>query len=168
MIRILGIDPGLANTGYGVIEVENDRYRAVSYGVIRTEGGTLPGNRLKIIYDSLSEIIEEFHPDEAGIENLFFAKNIASAFPVAQAKGISLLLLAQKKIPLGEYPPQAIKQAIVGRGRAKKEQVQELTKVLLGLKTLPKPDHAADALAAAICHYNNMHFNALIEGERDD
>lgn len=158
MIRIIGIDPGLANTGYGIIEVSGSRYRAVHYGVITTDSGLKPGKRLKIIYDALSEVFVGYQPQEASIEDLFFAKNISSAFPVAQAKGISLLLCEQKGIPAYEYPPPAIKQAIVGRGRAEKAQVQELTKVLLGLDTIPKPDHAADALAAAICHYNNRNF----------
>lgn len=162
MIRIIGIDPGLANTGYGVIEIKGNRYRAVDHGVIITGPDLPPGERLLGIYEALREVFDRNAPMEAGIEDIFFAKNAASAFPVAQVKGIALLLCAQKKIPVREYPPQAIKQAIVGRGRAEKGQVQELTKVLLGLDSIPKPDHAADALAAAICHYNNMNFSAII------
>jgi crossover junction endodeoxyribonuclease RuvC len=166
MIRIIGIDPGLANTGYGVIEIEKSRYRALAHGVITTDSGLPAGERLKIIYDALTEVVKEYKPREAGIEDLFFAKNAASAFPVAQAKGVALLLFQQRGIPVREYPPQAIKQAIVGRGRAEKGQVQELTKVLLGLDSVPKPDHASDALAAAICHYNNMNFTALVRGKQ--
>ena len=162
MIRIIGIDPGLANTGYGIIEIEHSRYRALGHGVISTAAGLSSGKRLKIIYDQLAELMSRYKPQEAGIEDLFFAKNAVSAFPVAQAKGVALLLLEQHGIPFREYPPQAIKQAIVGRGRAEKAQVQELTKVLLGLDAVPKPDHAADALAAAICHYNNLNFSAVL------
>ncbi len=162
----MGIDPGLANTGYGVVEIDNNRYRTLTYGVIKTAGNEKTGQRLKRIYDILQTVIEEYEPEEAGIEDLFFAKNVASAFPVAQAKGVAMLILEQNKIPVGEYPPQAIKQAIVGRGRAEKEQVQELIKILLGLSEIPKPDHASDALAVAICHYNTMNFSSVLG--RDD
>jgi crossover junction endodeoxyribonuclease RuvC len=121
------------------------------------------GRRLARIYEKLEEVIQTYQPAEAGVESLFFAKNISSAMPVAQAKGVILFLLESHGIPVSEYPPQAIKQAIVGRGRAEKHQVQELLRVLLGLKEVPRPDHAADALAAAICHYNHQHVKSIIK-----
>jgi crossover junction endodeoxyribonuclease RuvC len=104
------------------------------------------------IYDQISALVGRYAPAEAGIENLYFAKNITSALPVAQARGVALLVFAQKSLTVGSYPPQAIKQAVVGHGRAEKKQVQELVRILLGLEAVPSPDHAADALAAAICH----------------
>jgi crossover junction endodeoxyribonuclease RuvC len=119
------------------------------------------GLRLLRIYDRLCELIREFSPSEAGIENLFFAKNITSALPVAQARGAVFLLLAQKSLPFVDYPPQMIKRAVVGNGRAEKSQVQEMVKFLLGLKEIPKPDHAADALAAAICHAHSRGISML-------
>jgi crossover junction endodeoxyribonuclease RuvC len=155
MIRILGIDPGLAETGYGIIDVRGSRYVHICHGVISTPAEMNTGERLCLIYNELDELVKTYSPKEAGIENLYFAKNITSALPVAQARGVALLLLAQRKVSAGSYPPQMIKQAIVGHGRATKHQVQELVRVLLGLIEPPKPDHAADALAAAICHANS-------------
>ena len=155
MIKIMGIDPGLAETGYGFIEVEKDRYKHISHGSISTSQDLTTGKRLQIIYNSLKELIEKHKPDEAGIESLFFAKNISSAIPVAQARGTCLLCLENLGIESYEYSPQQIKLAIVGHGRAEKKQVQNLVAFLLGLKEIPKPDHASDALAASICHYNN-------------
>lgn len=152
MVRIIGIDPGLANTGWGVLDAGRGRLRHVGHGTIPTEPGCSNGERLLTIFDRLTEIVEKYRPQEAGIESLYFAKNISSALPVAQARGIVLLTFARNAVVAAEYPPQAIKQAIVGRGRAEKSQVQELVRVLLGLKDVPRPDHAADALAAAICH----------------
>jgi crossover junction endodeoxyribonuclease RuvC len=110
------------------------------------------GERLARIYDRLAALIREYSPDEAGIEDIFFTKNITSAIPVAQARGAALLLFCRRALPVGDYPPPVIKQAVVGYGRADKKQVQELVRFLLGLKEIPRPDHAADALAAAICH----------------
>lgn len=154
MIRILGLDPGLAETGYGIIDVSGSRYTHVVHDVISTSPDMETGLRLKFIYDRLSALVDEYRPDEAGIENLYFAKNITSALPVAQARGVALLVFAQRSVACRGYPPQAIKQAIVGHGRADKNQVQELVRLLLGLRENPGPDHAADALAAAICHAN--------------
>ncbi|MEW5817417.1 MAG: crossover junction endodeoxyribonuclease RuvC [Spirochaetota bacterium] len=163
MIRILGIDPGLAQTGYGVIEVEGDHFHHIYHGSFTTSPQTSSGMRLKVIYDGIIRVINTYKPDEAGVESLFFAKNITSALPVAQARGVILLALAKKNIPAAEYAPPEIKQAIVGTGRAEKNQVQELVRFLLGLKEIPQPDHAADALAAAICHYNNFSKRKLME-----
>jgi crossover junction endodeoxyribonuclease RuvC len=152
MIRILGIDPGLAETGFGIIDAGGGRLVHVVHGVISTPPDMDAGYRLLRIYDTISALVGEYAPAEAGIENLYFAKNISSALPVAQARGVALLVFAQKSLAVGAYPPQTIKQAVVGHGRAEKQQVQELVRILLGLEAVPSPDHAADALAAAICH----------------
>lgn len=149
---ILGIDPGLAATGWGVLRCSGSRYEHLDHGVVRTTAATPAGERLAAIYDAVTALSQRFSPDEAGIESLYFAKNVSSALPVAQSRGVVLLALFKAGIPAAEYPPQAIKQAIVGSGRAEKAQIQELVRVLLGLETPPHSDHAADALAAAICH----------------
>lgn len=150
----LGIDPGLASTGWGVIESQRGRLRAVDYGVIRTPSDEPPGERLARIYRELTAVSASAKPIAAGIESLFFARNITSALPVAQARGVILLCLAHAGIPAEEYAPQVIKQAVVGTGQADKQQVQEMVRVILGLTERPRPDHAADALAAAVtrCH----------------
>jgi crossover junction endodeoxyribonuclease RuvC len=152
MIRVLGVDPGLAETGYGIIDCGASRLVYVTHGVISTPPDMETGERLLFIYKNLKALIRKYRPREAGIENLFFAKNITSALPVAQARGAALLLFAEKALPAGDYSPLVIKQAVVGHGRAEKNQVQEMVRLLLGLKEIPRPDHAADALAAAICH----------------
>jgi crossover junction endodeoxyribonuclease RuvC len=152
MIRILGLDPGLACTGYGIIDSGASRLVHVTHGVISTPADMATGERLLCIYDSLAALIDQYAPGEAGIENLFFSKNITSAIPVAQARGVALLLFSRRALAVGDYPPPVIKRAVVGYGRAEKHQVQELVRFLLGLKEIPRPDHAADALAAAICH----------------
>ena len=157
MRRVLGIDPGLANTGFGVVDYENGRYRMVSYGCITTKSDQPHGERLLTIYSRLTAIIQEFQPDEAGMETLFFARNVTSAMGVAEARGVVSLCLAQHNIPLGEYQPNQIKQAVTGTASADKEIVERCIKMLLGLQTEPKPDHAADALAGAITH---LHYKA--------
>ncbi len=152
MTRVLGIDPGLAATGWGVVDADGSRNRYVAHGVITTAAGLPIGDRLLMIHDELEAIITTHNPSEAGVEALYFARNATSAMPVAHARGVVYLTLRQHRILTSEYPPQAIKQSIVGQGRAEKEQVQELVRVLLGLAEIPRPDHASDALAAAICH----------------
>ncbi len=159
MKTILGIDPGFAATGYGVITHDGRTIRHVAHGVIRTDNSATPGKRLLMIFDAISDVIHKHGPDEAGVETLYFAKNASSALPVAQARGVVLLALARSGITAAEYPPQAIKQAIVGQGRADKDQVQNLIRMLLGLAEIPRPDHAADALGAAICHANTGPFH---------
>ena len=150
--RVLGIDPGLANTGFGVVDFCDGRYRMVSYGCITTKSDQPHGERLLTIYSRLCAVIDEFQPDEAGMETLYFARNVTSAMGVAEARGVVTLCLAQHNIPLGEYQPNQIKQAVTGTASADKELVERYVKILLGLKTEPKPDHAADALAGAITH----------------
>ena len=152
MKRVLGIDPGLASTGWGIVETDGSRYRYLDAGVIRTPASLPIGERLVIIYNDVRNRIDSYAPDGAGVEQLYFARNATSGIPVAHARGVVFLALAQAGVPTGEYPPQAIKKAIVGVGRADKAQVQELVRVLLGLAEVPRPDHASDALAAAICH----------------
>ena len=162
MLRILGIDPGLAQTGYGIIDIKNNKIIHVVHGVIKTSSKDPISERLLSIYNQLSEIINTYKPDEAGIEALYFAKNVLSAIPVAESKGVVHLICAQNSIDNYEYTPLEIKQTIVGNGRADKNQVQELVMFLLKLDKLPKPDHCADALAAAICHFHNRNFKKCL------
>lgn len=150
--RILGIDPGLANTGFGVVDYYNGRYRMVSYGCISTSPESPHGQRLLTIYNRLQAVIDEFKPTEAGMETLYFAKNVSSAMGVSEARGVVSLCLAQNCIELGEYTPNQIKKAVTGNTTADKELVQNFVKLLLGLDEVPRPDHAADALAGAITH----------------
>ena len=153
--RVLGIDPGLANTGFGVVDFCNGRYRMVSYGCITTGTDEPHGQRLLTIYNRLRAVIDEFSPTEAGMETLYFAKNAKSAMGVSEARGVVTLCLTQHNITLGEYTPNQIKQAVTGTTTADKKLVERYVKLLLGLETEPKPDHAADALAGAITH---LHF----------
>jgi len=154
----LGIDPGLAQTGFGIIDYDKCRYAHVTHGVIETSADEDISVRLQKIYNKLKKVTSQYKPDEVSIEAIYFAKNVLSAIPVAHAKGVIHLICAQAKIPAIEYSPLKIKQTIVGNGRADKNQVQELVKLLLKLEKAPKPDHASDALAAAICHCNNRGF----------
>lgn len=155
--RVLGIDPGLANTGFGIVDFCNGCYRPVSYGCISTNSDEPRGQRLLKIYNRICSIIMEFKPTEAGMETLYFAKNVTSAMSVSEARGVVSLCLAQNCVPLGEWTPNQIKQAVCGTASADKKLVQQYVKLLLGLKTTPKPDHAADALAGALAQ---LHFNA--------
>lgn len=152
MPRIIGIDPGLANAGWGILDVNGNRLTYVAHGSIKTEANIPTPIRLKEIYTNLQIITEKYKPDEAGMETLYFAKNVKSALPVAEARGVLTLGLVMSGLIVGEYTPLQIKQAVVGNGRADKNQVQQMVKLLLGLEKIPKPDHASDALAAAICH----------------
>lgn len=152
--RILGIDPGLANTGFGIIDYDGGRYKMVSYGSITTDSDAPHGERLLTIYNRLTALIVEFAPTEAAMETLYFAKNVTSALAVSEARGVVSLCLAQNCIPLSEYSPNQIKKAVSGNTTADKALVQNFVKLLLGLETIPKPDHAADALAGAITHAN--------------
>lgn len=153
--RVLGIDPGLAHTGWGIIESDGLRYKYIAHGVIDTAAATPHGKRLLSIYTHLTSIIKEYQPQTAGMETLYFVKNVTSALSVAEARGIVTLCLEQNNITLGEYTPTKIKQSVCGTGKAEKIIVQNCVKLLLGLKETPQPDHAADALAAAITHANS-------------
>ncbi len=163
MTRVLGIDPGLASTGWGIVDADGTRYRHVGHGIISTTPDTAIGVRLCTIFHEIQAIIARYHPVEAGIETLYFARNASSAIPVAQARGVAFLAMSLADVPAFEYPPQAIKQSIVGRGRAEKHQVQELVRVLLGLGEAPRPDHSSDALAAAICHIAHRPFQERLD-----
>ena len=151
-MKILGIDPGYAILGYGVIEKTGNRFRVCSYGAITTDAGMEMTDRLEHLYDRLSEIIDEYEPAEASIEELFFNNNAKTAILVGEARGVAVLACAKKGLKISEYTPLQIKQALVGYGRADKKQVQMMVKTILNLKEVPKPDDTADALAAAICH----------------
>ncbi len=152
---ILGIDPGLATVGYGLIEKTGNKYKCYEYDVIRTEADKPNVNRLEKIYNELSNIIREFNPDHMAVEELFFNKNVKTAILVGQARGVILLAGSQSGLQVSEYTPLQVKQAVVGYGRARKEQVQEMVRSLLNLADIPKPDDAADALAVSICHGNS-------------
>jgi crossover junction endodeoxyribonuclease RuvC len=151
-MRILGIDPGTGILGFGVIDVKDGKVSLVDAGVIRTPVKEDDAVRLLTIYDELSQIITETKPQHASVEKLFFARNVTTAMTVSQARGVVLLCAMQAGLQIAEYTPMQIKQAVTGYGRADKQQIQEMVRVILQLKEIPKPDDAADALAAAITH----------------
>ena len=149
---ILGIDPGTATTGYGVIESKNGKITAVDHGCILTKAGQDLDMRLDIIFDELAKLIEKFKPEMVAVEELFFASNAKTAISVGHARGVILLACRKAKVPVYEYTPLQVKQAICGYGRGDKQQIQKMVKALLNLNEIPKPDDAADGLAIAICH----------------
>lgn len=149
---VLGIDPGYAILGYGVVTVSGNVMRPVDYGVVTTDQSMTFPDRLERLYVAMHTVIEKFQPDCIAFEELFFARNTKTAMYVAAARGVAVLAARQSLKPLYEYTPMQIKSAVTGDGHADKVQVQSMVKMLLGLKTIPKPDDAADALAAAICH----------------
>ena len=149
---ILGIDPGLAIVGWGVIEYQNARFRTLAYGSLQTPAGMRTEERLKEIYRGMGELISKYHPDAMAVEELFFNTNITTGIRVAEARGVILLAAEQAEVEIFEYTPLQVKQAVVGYGRAEKRQVISMVTMLLGLPKPPKPDDTADALAIAICH----------------
>lgn len=149
---VLGVDPGVATTGYGVVRQDYDCIRPVAYGAIKTPASESLPLRLQQLYRELVQLVNSYHPTEASVEELFFARNVSTALTVGHARGVILLALEDMGLPTYEYTPLQVKQAITGYGRAGKEQVQEMVRLLLGLPEIPRPDDAADALAAAICH----------------
>lgn len=153
---ILGIDPGLADTGYGVIEKCGELLLLKEYGSIKTEKNKNFCKRLEEISQAIKKIIHSFKPDYIAVEEIFFYKNLKTALKIGQVKGAILLTCQSTKIPIYEYTPLQVKQALVGYGRAEKHQVQQMAKILLGLKDIPKPDDAADALATAICCLHSL------------
>jgi crossover junction endodeoxyribonuclease RuvC len=158
----LGIDPGTATVGYGLVREHSDgSLQAVHYGVITTSAGLPMWERLDIIYREVKLLAEQYAPDRAGVEELFFARNVTTAITVAQGRGVILLALAQAGIPISEYKPYVIKQAISGYGHADKPQMQEMVRMLLGLETIPKPDDAADALAIAITELHSVRYRGI-------
>ena len=149
---ILGIDPGYAIVGWGVIDYKNNHFRALDFGAVLTEAHTPFNERLEIIYNGLNEVIARNNPDVMSIEKLFYNSNQKTVIDVAQARGVVMLCAQQHSLPVFEYTPLQVKQSVVGYGRAEKKQVQEMTKRILSLEKVPKPDDTADALAMAICH----------------
>lgn len=151
-MRILGIDPGVAIVGYGVIEYNKNSFKVIDYGKITTPAHTSLPKRLKMVYDGMSELVNTFKPDVVSMEELFFNTNVTTAIAVGHARGVLVLAAENANVPLAEYTPLQIKQAVAGYGRADKNQVQQMVKRFLNLTEVPKPDDTADALAVAICH----------------
>ena len=149
---ILGIDPGYAIVGYGVVSYDNRTFTPITYGAVTTEAGLDADLRLEQVYDGISAVIDRYQPDAIAIEQLFFTNNKTTGIDVAQARGVILLACAQSGMQVSEYTPMQVKQSVVGYGKAEKKQVMEMTRILLRLEKIPKPDDAADALAIAICH----------------
>lgn len=160
---VLGIDPGTATTGYGLVrETTQGGVAVVDFGVILTPAGMDPEKRLLLLYNRLMEILFLHRPDQSAVEKLFFQRNVTTALAVGQARGVVLLALAQQAMPVAEYTPLEVKQAVTGYGGAEKLQVQMMVKAILDLDALPKPDDAADALAVAVCHLQTYRFRALL------
>jgi crossover junction endodeoxyribonuclease RuvC len=155
----LGIDPGTATTGYGLVRLESDgSLLAVKYGVVTTPKNTPAPERLVMLYQQLTDLLQAFPPDTAAVEKLFFQRNVSTAISVGQARGVTLLALAQAGLEVFEYTPNEIKQAVAGYGSAGKRQMQEMVRVLLALEDIPRPDDAADALAVAITHLHTSRY----------
>lgn len=158
---ILAVDPGTATTGYGVVEYKGNHFKLKDYGVISTEAKLATELRLQGIYGRLRNLIVRHKPDCFAVEQLFFNSNVRTAIAVGQARGVCLLVAADGKLPVFEYTPLQIKQAVVGYGRANKSQIQQMVKAILNLSEIPKPDDAADALALAICHAHSYKLNDM-------
>ena len=159
LLLILGIDPGIAILGYGLVKYETNRFTVIDYGAITTNAGINMSERLTIIYDRLVDIIKRYNPDAFAVEELFFNKNIKTALTVGHARGVAVLAGSKSGVQVYEYTPLQVKQAVVGYGRADKNQMQQMVKVILNLGEIPKPDDVADALAVAICHGNSSKFS---------
>jgi crossover junction endodeoxyribonuclease RuvC len=161
-LRVLGIDPGTAITGYGIVEGEEDSLTLVTYGAITTPANQPLPQRLQQIYRQLQALIAEWHPQSAAVEELFFSKNARTALVVGHARGVALLAITDAGLPIQEYKPAEVKQAVAGYGGAPKDQVQGMVQLLLGLEDIPRPDDAADALAVAICHFHSARWQSLV------
>jgi crossover junction endodeoxyribonuclease RuvC len=151
---VLGIDPGLANTGYGVVARRDGRLVALDGGVVETQAGVARERRLADIHTEVDALIAAHDPDVVALEELYFGQNVRTAFAVGHARGVVMLVAGQRGLPCSSYTPQQVKAAVCGNGRAGKEQVGRMVKTLLALEHEPRPDHASDALAVAICHAN--------------
>jgi crossover junction endodeoxyribonuclease RuvC len=163
-VIVLGIDPGVANTGYGVVAQHQGRMLALDGGVVETAPGLDAGRRLAVIHERVGELLDEYRPDAIALEDVYFGANARSAFAVGQARGVVMLAAGQRGVPCSSYTPQQVKSAVCGNGRAAKGQVQRMVQTLLALTELPRPDHAADALAVAICHANGAPLAAALAG----
>ncbi|MHB8532154.1 MAG: crossover junction endodeoxyribonuclease RuvC [Solirubrobacteraceae bacterium] len=161
---VLGIDPGLANTGYGVVARRGGRMVALDGGVIETVSGLAAERRLAEIHAAVAALIDEHSPEVVALEDLFFGQNARSAFAVGQARGVVMLAAGQRRVPCAGYTPQQVKGAVCGSGRAPKEQVARMVQTLLSLEAQPRPDHAADALAVALCHASRAPLAAALAG----
>ena len=151
-MRILGIDPGYGITGFGIVDAQRNQFQLLQYGAITTPAGTDFPLRLQMIYNDMTELLMVAKPDAVAIEELFFGQNVTTGIGVAQSRGVILLAIQQAGVPIFQYKPMQVKQAVVGYGNATKHQVQDMTKRLLHLQSIPKPDDAADAIAIALCH----------------
>ena len=160
---ILGIDPGIANTGYGIVKTDRTRSQVLQFGNIKTDSKLQSEIRLKIIYDKVIKLIEDYDVEEVVLEDIFFSKQVKTAFVLGEAKGIIKLAAANSNIPISTYTPLQVKTSVTGYGKAPKAQVQKMVQMLLKLKELPKPDHAADALALTICHARSHKLNKIKE-----
>ncbi|PTX55335.1 Holliday junction endonuclease RuvC [Melghirimyces profundicolus] len=165
-MRIMGIDPGIAIVGYGVIDRRGNRLTPIDYGSIQTEAGLPTGTRLKQIYDGATTLLRRYKPDVVAIEKLFFNRNVTTAFTVGQARGVMMLAAEEAGAPITEYTPLQVKMAVVGYGQAQKRQIQEMVRMLLGLSDIPKPDDVADALGVAICQAHSTTFTDRVGGGR--
>lgn len=161
-MRILGLDPGTATIGFGVIETGHQKHRLLDYGCIKTAAGTPLPRRLKQIYEDLKSIVSEWKPHAVAIEEVFFSKNVKTAIQVAQARGAMIQQLALGPHQISEYKPQQVKEAVCGYGKAEKKQVQKMVQLILEMEEIPHPDDAADALALAICHANSLKMQNLL------
>ncbi len=155
-IRILGIDPGYAIVGFGILDYDGINFYPVEYGAVTTEAGTIFTERLRAIHEDIEFILDKFRPDCMAVEKLYFTTNQKTAIDVAQARGVTILSAAVRHIPVTEYTPLQVKVSVTGYGKAEKRQMMEMTRSLLGLAHIPKPDDAADALAVAICHGHSV------------
>ena len=162
-MRVMGIDPGTAICGWGIIDADGDDVRLVDYGALTTEAGLPLASRLQFIYWGLDELVHRHRPEAVAVEQLFFSKNVTTALAVGHARGVVLLAAANAGIAVHEYRPMEVKQAIVGYGNATKGQVQQMVRMLLALDDIPRPDDAADALAVALCHAQSARYRAMIE-----
>ena len=160
---ILGIDPGLATLGYGVIEADNDRRRLIQFGTLTTPAGQPMPQRLRAIFQGMNQLMDIYQPDDVAFEELFFSKNITTGMAVSAARGVALVAVVQRTDNLYEYTPMQIKQAVTGYGGADKHQVQQMVKMLLNMKEIARPDDAADALAVALTHANSMHMKKMFK-----
>lgn len=162
VLRILGIDPGIAIVGFGFVDKEGSKVTPVQYGCIQTEAHTPEGDRLQQVYEGMVQLIDKYKPEAVAFEKLFFNRNVTTAMSVSQARGVLILAAVQRGLPIAEYTPMQVKQAIVGYGKAEKKQVQEMVKMFLNLQSIPKPDDVADALAVAICHAHSYTLNSKL------
>ena len=160
---ILGIDPGLATLGYGVIEADNNRRRLIQFGTLTTPAGQPMPQRLRAIFQGMNQLMDIYQPDDVAFEELFFSKNITTGMAVSAARGVALVAMVQRTDNLYEYTPMQIKQAVTGYGGADKHQVQQMVKMLLNMKDIARPDDAADALAVALTHANSMNMKKMFK-----